>query len=363
MSIDEKYMRLAINLAKRAMGMTSPNPLVGAVIVKGDRIIATGYHKACGQPHAEINALAKSPLCLKGATLYVTLEPCDHYAHTPPCTNAIIKSGMRKVVIAMKDPNPINNGAGIKKLKRHGIKTITGVLEAEARSLNKPYIKYITRKIPYITVKTASSLDGKIATRTGRSRWITGKAARQYVHELRAKVDAVMVGVNTVINDDPLLLSETSKERQPMRIVVDSHLKTPLEGRIFSEVSRSPVIIATTNSVSQSRAERYEERGAKVLFVKSKGRRVDLVDLMRHLGRMEITHILVEGGGELIGNLIEAGLVDRFLFFLAPMIIGGRTAVTSVEGIGVSEINDAPILKDIKIKRFADDILVESEVR
>ena len=339
MNIDEKYMRIALGLARKAEGLTNPNPTVGAVIVKDGRIIGKGYHRACGLPHAEINALKSAGPKAKGATLYVTLEPCDHFGRTPPCTEAIIGSGIKKVVIAMKDPNPLNNGRGIKRLNRAGIKTEAGVLGKEAARLNAPFVKFITTGRPFVTVKMAQSLDGKIATRSGESRWISSEASRRYVHELRGKVDAVMVGVNTVIKDDPLLLSKTKAGKQPARIIVDGKLKTPRNARIFSRMSGSPVIIATT---------------------KKKGR-VDLKDLLRTLGRMGMMHILVEGGGELVASLVEEALADRFLFFIAPKIIGGRAAPTSVEGKGLAELEKAPVLKNINVKRFADDILIEGE--
>lgn len=321
-------MRLAIELAKKAEGKTSPNPAVGAVIVKNNRVVGKGYHKKAGLPHAEINALREAGQKAKGATLYVTLEPCGHYGRTPPCTDAIIKSGIKKVIIAMKDPNPINNGNGIKRLRGNGIKTAAGVLVKEAEAINKPYIKFITKGLPYITVKVAQSLDGKIATRTGDSKWISSEDSRRYVHELRGKVDAVMVGANTVLRDDPLLLSKVSR-KQPVRIIVGGKSGVPRDAKIFSSLDRSPVIV-----------------------VKS---------LSEALALKNITHILVEGGGELIASLVEKDLVDRFLIFIAPKIIGGKTAKTAVEGAGISYIRDASNFKIKSIRRFKKDILIEAE--
>lgn len=359
MNQDERYMRIAINLAKKAEGETNPNPIVGAVIVKNGHIVGQGYHKKAGLPHAEANALGRAGTLAKGATLYVSLEPCGHFGRTPPCTEAIIKSGIKKVVVGMKDPNPINNGRGIKRLTRRGIETKVGVLEEEARSINKPYIKFITKRMPYITVKAAQSLDGKIATRTGDSRWISGEDSRRYVHELRRKVDAVMVGANTVLKDNPLLLANLSKERQPIRVIVDNRLNIPLDAKLFSNVHRSPVIIATARK--SARIKRYEKVGAEVLTVKPKKAKVDLKELLKILGRRGIAHILVEGGGGLIAALAEEKLIDRFLFFIAPKIIGGKDAVTSVEGRGVDRIREAPILKNMKLRKFKDDILIEAE--
>lgn len=354
-------MRQAIGLALKAEGMTSPNPIVGAVVVKDDRIIGRGYHKKAGFAHAEIAALGQARRLAAGATLYVTLEPCDHFGRTPPCTDAIIKSGIKKVVIGMKDPNPLNNGKGIRRLRRHGMIIKTGVLEKASESINKPYIKFITKRMPYITIKVGQSLDGKIATKTGDSRWITSDDSRRYVHKLRQEADAVMVGVNTVIKDNPLLTNRISSDKQPVRIIVDAHLKTPLNSRIFSDIGKSPVYIATVKR--DPRISRYEEKGAKVLIVKSKDMMVDLRDLLKTLGKMDIVRIMVEGGGELIASLIEEGLADHFLFFIAPKIIGGRSAKTSVEGRGIARVKDAAILRGVKVRRFKEDILIEAEAR
>ena len=275
----------------------------------------------------------------KGAAMYVSLEPCDHFGRTPPCTSAIIKSGIKKIIIAMMDPNPINNGRGIKKLVKNGIRVETGILEEEAMALNKPYVKFITKKMPYVTVKIAESLDGKIATRTGQSRWITKVDARRYVHELRAKADAVMVGANTVLKDNPSLLSKISRTKQPVRIVVCGSRKIPRSSRIFLRSGLFPVMLA-----------------------RSKSGRVDLIELLKELAKMGITNILVEGGGELIAGLVENRLVDRFLFFIAPKIIGGRSAVTPVEGMGIDRISKALPVKFVNIKRFKEDVLIEAEV-
>ena len=358
MSVDEKYMRMAIDLALRAEGRTSPNPLVGAVIAKGGRILGKGYHKKCGLPHAEINAIRDAGPNTRGSTLFVNLEPCDHFGRTPPCTDAIIKSGVKKVVIGMRDPNPINNGRGTKKLRRRGIEVVVGILEEEARAINGPYIKFITTGFPFVTAKVAQSLDGKIATRTGDSRWITSRDARRYVHELRGKVDAVMVGANTVVKDDPLLTNRGYSDRQPVRIVVDSRLRIPLGARIFSNIDTSPLIIATVNRTHKT--AQYLDRGAKVISIKPRGGRVDIRALLNILAGHGMTNILVEGGGELVASLVEARLVDRFLFFVAPKIIGGKDAVTSVEGRGINKINRALTLKDMVVRRFGKDILIEA---
>jgi len=341
MSTHEKYMRLAIELAKKAEGKTSPNPIVGAVVVKNDKIIGEGYHKKAGLPHAEVSALKEAGSGAKGATLYVTLEPCDHFGRTPPCAQAIIKSGIKKVVIGMKDPNPLNNGKGIRKLKKNGIAVTVLKLYKEAESINKPYIKFITKRLPYVTVKVAQSLDGKIATKTGDSKWISSEDSRRYVHMLRANVDAVMVGANTVIKDDPALLSKTSRGKQPTRIIVDGNSKIPKNAKIFSTLDKSPVILASS--------------------ILGRGKRTDIVRLLKVLAKNGATHILVEGGGQLISGLIEKGLVDRMLIFVAPKVVGGKDAITSVEGEGAARIKDAIDFKITNIRRFRKDILIEAE--
>lgn len=342
MNIHEKYMSLAIALAKRAEGMTSPNPIVGAVIVKNGRMVGRGYHKRAGLPHAEINALRQAGAKAKGATLYVTLEPCNHFGRTSPCAAAIIKSGIKRVLIAMRDPNPVNNGSGIRKLKRHGIRTKVGLLARDAEAMNKPYIKFITMKIPFVTVKVAQSLDGKIAAKTGDSKWISSGDSRRYVHELRRMADAVMVGANTVRRDDPLLLSG-SRGKQPVRVIVSGRSGLPSGAKIFSDSHKAPVIVVKPAGRS--------------------GEKVDLSKLLTALAKRDITNILVEGGGELIAGLVEENLVDRFLVFIAPKIIGGRDAKTAVEGSGIEKIKDALKLKNMSVKRFKEDILIEAHTQ
>ena len=339
MNTGRKYMATAIALAKRAEGMTSPNPMVGAVIVKNRIIVGRGYHKMAGLPHAEINALRQAGSKAKGATLYVTLEPCDHFGRTPPCTDAIIKGGIKHVVIAMPDPNPLNNGSGIRKLNRCGIKTEAVFLAKDAMAMNRPYIKFITKKIPFVTVKVAQSLDGKIATKTGDSKWISSDDSRRYVHELRRIADAVMVGANTVKRDDPLLLSR-SRGKQPVRVIVSGRSALPSGAKVFSDTHKTPVLVVRPAGRS--------------------GKKVDLNKLLMALAKRGITNILVEGGGELIAGLVKEKLVDRFLVFIAPKIIGGRDAKTAVEGSGIEKIKDALKLKNMFVKRFKEDILIEA---
>lgn len=361
MNTHEHYMKLAIELAKKAEGRTSPNPVVGAVVIKGGRIVGKGYHKRAGMPHAEIEALRQAGGRAKGATLYVTLEPCDHFGRTPPCTDAIVLSGIKETVIAMKDPNPLNNGRGIKKLNRWGIKTTVGTLEAEAADMNKPYLKWIKTAMPYITVKVAQSLDGKIAAWTGDSHWISCEESRHIVHGLRGTADAVMVGVNTVLKDDPLLTNRSGAGKQPVRIVVDSALKTPLSSKLVRTSKDVPLIIATTERSPEKKRDALADKGAEVITVRSKDGRVDMRAFLKILGQRGVTHVMVEGGGELIASLTGSRLADRFLFFIAPKLVGGRSAPTSVEGAGISRIRDALMMRNIAVKRCGSDILVEAE--
>lgn len=335
-TVDQKYMHMAIRLAKKADGMTSPNPIVGAVIVRSGRVVGMGYHKRCGLPHAEVNAIRDAGPKAKGADLYVTLEPCDHFGRTPPCTGAIIKAGLKRVIIGAKDPNSVNNGRGIKRLKRSGIKVVTGVLEEEARSINRPFEKYMKTGLPYVTLKMAQSIDGKIATRTGESKWITSVKAREYVQRLRSKSDAVMVGSGTLFKDDPSLLCRIPGAKQPARVIVGGKRSIPSYAKIFRNAGKYKVFIA----------------------VSRKGR-VDLKSLLKTLGRMGLINILAEGGGEIAASLVKAGLVDRYLFFVAPKIIGGKDAVTSIEGEGIRSMKDAVGIKNMKATFIGQDILIE----
>lgn len=365
---DEKYMRLALKLAIKAKGRTSPNPLVGAVIVKDNRIIGQGYHKKAGEPHAEINALNMAGRRAKGATLYLNLEPCVHFGRTPPCTKKLISSGIKKVVAAMIDPNPLNCGKGVKELRRAGVKVKVGVLEEEAKKINESYITYITTKKPFVILKTAMSLDGKIATKTGDSKWITNEKSRKYVHKLRREVDAVLVGVETVLKDNPRLTARVTgyglrvKDKKTIRVVVDSRVRIPLGAKVLNQ--EAPTIVATTKFASKRKIEVLKKKGAKVLIIKKdKNKKVDLKALLKRLGELEITSLLVEGGGRINASFLENDLVDKVLFFVAPKIIGGEEALTPVEGEGIERIKDAIKLKNISIKRFGEDVLVEGYIR
>ncbi|MEA3328161.1 MAG: bifunctional diaminohydroxyphosphoribosylaminopyrimidine deaminase/5-amino-6-(5-phosphoribosylamino)uracil reductase RibD [Candidatus Omnitrophota bacterium] len=357
MTNDERFMDRALSLALKGRGHVSPNPLVGALVVKAGKIIGEGYHKKAGRPHAEITALNQAGKQAKGATLYITLEPCSSFGRTPPCTGAIIKSRVKRAVIAVKDKNPLNKGRGINLLKRNGIEVKTGVLKEKAEKINQPFFKFITKHLPFVTVKIAQTIDGKIATVCGSSKWITGPAARAYSHRLRSQVDAILVGIDTVLKDDPLLTALSPPH--PVKIIVDSKLRLPLDAKLLSKKSPAQTIVVVTRQTAKSKIKVLRRKNVKVIVIRSKFKMVDLRSLMKKLAGLNITHVLIEGGGRVIASALEAGLADRFLVFVAPKIIGGKNALTSVEGIGIRNIKRAIKLKGIEIKRFGDDILVE----
>ncbi|MFA5063527.1 MAG: bifunctional diaminohydroxyphosphoribosylaminopyrimidine deaminase/5-amino-6-(5-phosphoribosylamino)uracil reductase RibD [Candidatus Omnitrophota bacterium] len=358
----EYYMDLAMRLALKGKGLVSPNPLVGSVVVKNGYIIGKGFHAKAGLAHAEVVALDEAGNAAEGATLYVTLEPCCHYGRTPPCVARIIKSGVKEVIVGMSDPNPLNNGKGVEILKQNKIKVKVGVLEDRLRRINEAFIKYITKKVPLVTVKVAESLDGRIATRTGDSKWITSDKSRSFAHRSRSNYDAIMVGVNTVLRDNPKLDAWFSKI-QPIKIIVDSQLSISAKANVFS--GSKPVIIATLSSALGQETENRKILSAKanILDVKEKSGQVNLKDMMKKLAGMGITSILVEGGGMLIGSLFDEGLVDKIMFFISPKIIGGKDAIGSVMGQGVLRVERALKLKDITLRRFGEDFLIEGYVR
>lgn len=363
--MSEKYMKLAIAQAKKAVGRVSPNPMVGAVIVKRGKIVGLEYHHQAGGPHAEINALKKAGEKARNADLYVNLEPCCHYGITPPCVGAIIESGIKRVVIGMKDPNPLVSGKGITPLKAAGITTQVGVLEEECKRLNEVYTKYITKKIPFVILKVASSLDGKIATKSGDSRGITAQESLHFVHRLRDQCDAIMVGIGTVQADDPLLTTRLKGKagKDPIRVIVDSSLKISTQARVFNPRSKAGVIIATTRRAAKGKKEKLEELGARVITLDSTDGKVDLKKLTVALGKLEITSLLIEGGTKIITSALKDGIVDKIFFFYAPKILGGRAAHGITAGEGVEYINQARNVQDLKVKRQGEDVLVEGYIR
>ncbi len=356
MTIHEKFMRRTLRLALKAKGKTSPNPLVGALVVRNREIIGKGFHRKAGLPHAEIIALEKAKGKTKDAVLYVTLEPCSTYGRTPPCVDRILEAKIKRVIIGMLDPNPVNRGKAIKILKKNNVDVKIGFLEEEIKKINEPFIKYVTKRLPFVTVKVGQSLDGKIATRKGESKWITSEKSRDYAKRLRRFYDAIMVGVNTVIRDNSELRDGKFK------VIVDSNLRIPLNTRIFSKNPKS-VIIATSKDKRRKKREKLEKMGVRILEIREKNGRVDLLDLLERLAKLEITNILVEGGGKLIGSLFDRGLVDKVMFFISTSkIIGGKDAISSVEGEGIANLKRVIRLKDVKTKRLGEDILVEGYV-
>lgn len=365
-NLDSKYMSLALRLAKRAEGITSPNPLVGAAVVKSGKILGKGYHRKAGFPHAEIEAFLDAERKghnLKGSTLYVTLEPCSHTGKkTPPCVDDIIERGISKVVVGTLDLNPKVSGNGVRILKEKGIEVKVGVLEDRCKEINEAFFKYITTGLPFITLKLAATLDGKIATFTGNSKWIGSEAQRKYSHSLRNKVDAILVGIETVIQDDPQLTVRLGKKsaREPTPIVLDSKLRIPINTKLLSH-HKSP-IIATTPSGNIRRVEDFERMGSRVLFVDpEENGRVNVLELVKKLGRMEITSVLVEGGSDTAGSFLKNGVVDKVVFFYAPKIIGSE-GISMVGKLNISEVKNALTIKKIRVKTMGEEFVVEGYI-
>lgn len=364
---DIQCMQRALCLAERARGHTSPNPMVGAVVARRGRIVGEGYHRRAGEPHAEILALKEAGKRAKDATLYLTLEPCSTHGRTPPCTETILRAGLKRVVIATEDPNPKHHKRGIAVLRKAGIAVQVGLLKDEAARLNVVFNKWITTGLPFVTIKASMSLDGKIATRTGDSKWITGPKARALGHKLRSEHDAILVGINTVLRDDPALTVRLGKaaqgrRKQPLRLVLDSKGRIPLNCQLLSDRSRKNTIVLTTKLCGVSKREEIQSRGAKVWVAPLRAKAVDLRWALRRLAKQEVTSILVEGGGEAIASLLEEGLADRLAFFYAPVIIGGNDAVSAVGGRGITRIEEALRLSNLTCERIGDDLLVTAEV-
>ena len=362
MEQDRQYMKMALELAQKGMGFTAPNPMVGAVIVKNGRIIGQGYHRKYGDLHAEREALAVCTEEPKGASIYVTLEPCCHYGKQPPCVNAILEAGIRRVIIGSSDPNPLVAGKGIRILKDHGIEVTENILKEECDKLNEAFFYYIQNKKPYVVMKYAMTMDGKIAAYTGESKWVTGEAARIHVQKQRLKYTGIMVGVGTVLADDPMLTCRLENSRNPVRIICDSHLRTPLTSKIVRTAKTIPTILASS-SKDQQKIKNYEELGCQVLYVPEKNGHIDLNRLMELLGAAKIDSILLEGGGSLNWSALECGIVQKVQTYIAPKLFGGEEAKTPVEGKGFPDPASAVLLKNSEIIRLGDDCLGESEVK
>ncbi|MEN6564751.1 MAG: bifunctional diaminohydroxyphosphoribosylaminopyrimidine deaminase/5-amino-6-(5-phosphoribosylamino)uracil reductase RibD [Veillonellales bacterium] len=360
--MDEFYMRQALHIAQNALGRTSPNPMVGAVVVKNGEIVGYGWHKRAGTPHAEIHALKQAGELAAGATLYVTLEPCCHHGRTGPCTEAVIHAGIKKVVIAMTDPNPLVAGCGLAKLREAGIEVIEGVLANEAAQMNEVFIKWIATKMPFGVLKTAMTLDGKIATSTGDSQWITGPAARQRGHQFRSQYDGIVVGIGTVLADNPSLTARIPNGRNPIRIIVDTMARTPLTAKVVAD-QLAPTIIAVSPLAPAERVSALKNKGIEILTIPPDNSGLDLQSLFLKLGEKEITSILIEGGARINASALEANIVDKIHCFIAPKIIGGKTAPGPVGGQGIANLSAAVLLENSTMEYVGEDILISAYLR
>jgi diaminohydroxyphosphoribosylaminopyrimidine deaminase/5-amino-6-(5-phosphoribosylamino)uracil reductase len=355
------FMRRALDLAARARGRTSPNPMVGAVLVKDGVVVGEGFHAFAGADHAEVEALREAESAAAGATLYVTLEPCCHFGRTPPCVDRIVEAGVRRVVAACEDPNPAVNGQGFAALRAAGLTVDVGVLQEDATRLNEAFFTYIRTGRPFVILKAAASLDGKIATQTGDSRWITGESARQHVHQIRNEVDAVVVGIGTVLRDNPMLTTRLGipDQRDPTRVIVDNLARLPLRAQVINRASTAGTVLAVSEMAPRARLEALEREGVQVLVVPGSPRRVSLAHLMEALGKMGFLSVMIEGGAEINASALEEGIVDKLLLFLAPILIGGKSTPTAVGGAGIETLRQAKRVRDVRVERFGEDILIE----
>lgn len=355
---DTFFMNRAIMLSTRARGMTSPNPMVGAVIVKNGKIIAEGFHRKAGTPHAEALAITAAGGKAKASTLYVSLEPCCHTdKRTPPCTRTIIDSGIKRVVVAMRDPNPKVSGRGMKELERAGIEVVTGILEEKAKQVNEFYIKYITTKKPFVILKVAMTLDGRIATAAGQSKWITGEKSRMMVHRLRSSVDAVMTAIGTVKADDPQLTARIRNGRHPVRILIDPSLEVSPDAKILKVPPETIIVTKNTgNPTAKEKIKLLLSKGTYILFYEV---HLELNWLVERLGERGITSLMIEGGSSLNAHALEEGIVDKVMLFIAPKIMGGAASYPAVGGKTLRDLNEAYRLKDTTVKRLGEDLLVE----
>ncbi|WP_270632202.1 bifunctional diaminohydroxyphosphoribosylaminopyrimidine deaminase/5-amino-6-(5-phosphoribosylamino)uracil reductase RibD [Megamonas funiformis] len=362
LSYDEKYMRLAMQLAGNAIGRTSPNPLVGAVIVKDNRVVGCGWHRKAGTPHAEVHALNQAGELAQGADVYVTLEPCAHYGKTPPCAKALVEAKVKNVYGGLLDVNPKVAGKGFKILEDAGIHVEYGFLQDELRKQNEVFFKWIEHKKPFVVLKAAMTLDGKIATATGQSKWITNETSRAYGYKLRDIYDGIMVGINTVIEDNPMLTARVDGGKNPIRIVVDSNLKIDINANVVQDKS-AKTIVATTDKADKDKILKLQAQNVDVIVVdKDENDKVDIEKLLNILGQQNICSILVEGGATLSGSFVAKKLVDKVYFFIAPKIIGGKEAKTPVAGTGILNLQEALALKDIQIEKLEEDILIIGRV-
>jgi diaminohydroxyphosphoribosylaminopyrimidine deaminase/5-amino-6-(5-phosphoribosylamino)uracil reductase len=358
-------MRRALELAGRARGRTSPNPMVGAVLVKDGVVVGEGFHAFAGSDHAELEALREAESAAAGATLYVNLEPCCHFGRTPPCVDRIVEAGIRRVVAGCEDPNPAVSGKGLTALRAAGLTVDVGVLQEEAIRLNEAFFTYIRSGRPFVILKAAASLDGKIATQTGDSRWITGESARQHVHHIRNEVDAVLVGIGTILRDNPMLTTRLGipDQRDPTRVIVDNLARLPLRAQVINRASTASTVLAVSDMAPRARLDALEREGVQVLVVPGSPRRVSLAHLMEALGKMGFLSVMIEGGAEINASALQEGIVDKLLLFLAPILIGGKSTPTAVGGEGIETLRQAKRLRDVRVERFGEDILIEGYLR
>lgn len=358
-------MKRALELAKKGEGFTNPNPLVGAVFVKNDEIVGEGYHQKYGQAHAEVNAIKNATENLENSTLYVTLEPCSHYGQTPPCVEKIIEQKVSKVIIGMKDPNPLVAGRGIEILESHGISVEVGVLEEECKKINEIFIKYIQYKSPFVILKAAMTLDGKIASKTGDSKWISSESSREITHQIRNRVSAILVGVNTVLMDNPRLTTRLDREQvsHPIRVIVDTKARIPLDATVLEVDEKKKTILATTDLASDSKLDKLRAKGIDIIKTPVKDMHVDLKILLEKLSERKIDSILVEGGSQIQYSFLDNGLVDKVALFIAPKMIGGTDAIPFVGGDGKERISEAFQLESLKVEKIDKDLMIEGYLK
>ncbi|MBF0450691.1 MAG: bifunctional diaminohydroxyphosphoribosylaminopyrimidine deaminase/5-amino-6-(5-phosphoribosylamino)uracil reductase RibD [Candidatus Magnetomorum sp.] len=360
----EPFMKQALTLAEKGAGRVSPNPMVGAIVVKDGTVVGKGYHMAHGGPHAEVNALNDAGKNAKNATIYVTLEPCNHTGKTPPCTHKILEAGIHTVVMAMKDPNPHVNGGGADYLRNKGVTVIEGICKHDARLLNASFLKYIKTGQPLVTMKYAATMDGRIATQSGDARWISSETSRHYVHQLRHANDAILVGLGTVQADDPSLTTRLPEEEQgvdPTRFIVDTHLDIDINANVLHLDSNKETILVCSKQASENRKTIFQKEGVRVLEISTQNQRIDLEALMIAIGKMKMTGVLIEGGSRIHASAVQSGIVDRVCCFIAPKILGGD-GIPVCQGPSSLFMKDAFPVKNIQIKRFDDDIMIQGDL-
>ncbi len=361
---DQHFMQLALDLAVKGEGFTSPNPMVGAVVVKGGQVVGSGYHQKAGGPHAEVNAINAAGDLARGATLYVTLEPCNHTGRTPPCTRKIIEAGIKRVVLAMIDPNEDVAGGGADYLKQRGIHITSGVCRGQALKLNEAFVKFVRSRRPFVIAKCAATLDGRIATRSGDSQWVTGEESRQYVHRLRHAADGILVGINTVRSDDPSLTTRLphTRGKDPVRIVLDTHLSISPKAKLLRQKSDAETILVTGKGIAADKLSSFNRDGLRVIQAELYNGMIGMDALMDQLGDLGIISLLIEGGSRVLNSAFRAGIVDKVFFFYAPKILGGDDGIPICSGPGPELMSQSIAVNDIDVHRFGDDVLIEGYI-